>query len=80
MTYTNEIEVEVDFSDVDPNLLDASNIEELSTPISPVNENLSDNSAASFDLSDSNLENDDLKPELLLTGKSKINKIFKKNI
>jgi hypothetical protein len=49
---------------------------------SPVNENLSDNSIASFDLTDSNSEKDDLKPELLLTvsGKSKINKIFKKTI
>jgi hypothetical protein len=25
MTYTNELEVEVDFSDVDPNLLDITN-------------------------------------------------------
>jgi ATP-dependent Clp protease ATP-binding subunit ClpC len=31
MTYTNDIEVEVDFSDVDPNLLNTSNNEESST-------------------------------------------------
>ena len=81
MTYTNDIEVEVDFSDVDPNLLNASGIEDLSTPIRDVNENLSDNNISTSDLTDSNLENDDLKPELLVTGTGKIknNKFFKKS-
>jgi ATP-dependent Clp protease ATP-binding subunit ClpC len=79
MTYTNEIEVEVDFSDVDPNLLNASSVEELSTTIKPVNENVSDNSVPSFDLNDSNSEKDDLKPVLAGIGTGKTNKFFKKN-
>ena len=78
MTYTNEIEVEVDFSDVDPNLLDASSVEELSTSITRVDESLSDNTNSSFDLSDLNSEKDELKPVLAGIGTGKTNKFFKK--
>ena len=69
MTYTNEIEVEVDFSDVDPNLLDESQEElSISTTKSETksldedsSENLNDDQPG-FD--DSNLEDDDLKPTI----------------
>lgn len=69
MTYTNEIEVEVDFSDVDPNLLDGSQ-EELSTTVTKsetksLDENSSndlDNNELDFD--DSNLEDDEAKPTI----------------
>jgi len=67
MTYTNDIEVEVDFSDVDPNLLDASKMdeEESSTTITKsetvsLDENPSNENEPDFD--DSNLEDDELKP------------------
>jgi len=48
MTYTNELEVTIDFSDVDPNLLDDFSKEELVSTLSPSsatndNSNLSDN-------------------------------------
>jgi len=45
MTYTNELEVEIDFSDVDPNLLDESNL------------SLDQSSLTSNDLSNSNEDN-----------------------
>jgi hypothetical protein len=38
MTYTNELEVEVDFSDVDPNLLDQS--QETDQPVSVLSSTL----------------------------------------
>ena len=69
MTYTNDIEVEVDFSDVDPSLLDASTIneEQSTTTITksetvPLDDNSSNNNDP--DLNDSNLDNDELKPAL----------------
>ena len=69
MTYTNEIEVEVDFSDVDPNLLDESkNNEESITTVTKSDDNsgsLSDDSndkELDSNLNDSNLEDDELKP------------------
>jgi ATP-dependent Clp protease ATP-binding subunit ClpA len=78
MTYTNDIEVEVDFSDVDPNLLDDSSAEELSTTITKsdpsTDENSLDTSKSSFDFNDSKLEDDELKP--ITTGKA--TRFFKK--
>jgi hypothetical protein len=75
MTYTNEIEVEVDFSDVDPNLLDEStNNEQSITTVTNSNDNsasLSDDSNdkdPDFNLNDSNLEDDELKP--VVAGKA----------
>ena len=70
MTYTNEIEVEVDFSDVDPNLLDESNMDENESLINVSNSEantLDDSSSDNLnddepDLDDSNLEDDELKP------------------
>jgi ATP-dependent Clp protease ATP-binding subunit ClpC len=64
MTYTNEIEVEVDFSDVDPNLLDESQ-EDLSTTITKseiksLNENSSnDSNNNESDFDDSDLDDDE---------------------
>ena len=66
MTYTNDIEVEVDFSDVDPNLLDAN--EEISTTITKSESSINDNSLTTnnsdFDLNDSNSIDDELKPAM----------------
>jgi ATP-dependent Clp protease ATP-binding subunit ClpC len=81
MTYTNDIEVEVDFSDVDPNLLDTSQInnEESSTTITKsetivLDENSSNDSDPNLDLNDSDLDNNQLKPAF--AGKS--TRFFKK--
>nr|WPV72563.1 ATP-binding subunit of clp protease [Navicula sp.]WPV72721.1 ATP-binding subunit of clp protease [Navicula sp.] len=78
MTYTNDIEVEVDFSDVDPNLLDASSNEEISTIITKsethLDETSLDDNKPSFELNDSNLEDDELKP--VMAGKT--TRFFKK--
>jgi ATP-dependent Clp protease ATP-binding subunit ClpC len=78
MTYTNDIEVEVDFSDVDPNLLDASSNEEISTIIrkseTNLNETSLDDNKPSFELNDSNLEDDELKPAMA----GKTTRFFKK--
>jgi len=72
MTYTNEIEVEVDFSDVDPSLLDESkNSDQQSvTTITNSDDNsssVSDDSSdqdSDFNFNDSNLEDDELKPSV----------------
>jgi len=78
MTYTNDIEVEVDFSDVDPNLLEASSNEEISTILTKSETNLDetalDDNKPSFELNDSNLEDDELKP--VMAGKT--SRFFKK--
>lgn len=81
MTYTNEIEVEVDFSDVDPSLIESSDIsnEESSTNItksespSP-DENSLNKDDSDLDLNDSNLEDDELKPTIA----GRANRFFKK--
>ena len=78
MTYTNDIEVEVDFSDVDPNLLDAD--EKISTTITKSETNndensLTPNNSGSY-LNDSNSENDELKPAMAGAGKDR--RFFKK--
>ena len=67
MTYTNDIEVEVDFSDVDPNLLDISKINEEESSINITKSetlSLDDNSSNENDpdLDESNLDDDELKP------------------
>ena len=64
MKYTNEIEVRVDFSDVDPNLLDGKldDEEEFSTDAKSETPSLDDSSTNGSDLDDSNLENDELQP------------------
>ena len=76
MTYTNDIEVEVDFSDVDPNLLDAN--EEITTTITKsetkTDENLDGTNNSGFDLTDSNSEDEDVK--LATVGKT--SRFFKK--
>jgi ATP-dependent Clp protease ATP-binding subunit ClpC len=83
MTYTNEIEVEVDFSDVDPNILDASKIndEESSTTITKSETiSLDKNSSndhdpdSDSDLNDSDLDNDQAKS--VVAGKT--SRFFKK--
>jgi hypothetical protein len=78
MTYTKEIEVEVDFSDVDPNLLDASSNQEISTIVTKSETNLNetsvDDNKPSFELNDSNLEDDELNPAMA----GKTSRFFKK--
>jgi ATP-dependent Clp protease ATP-binding subunit ClpC len=80
MTYTNDIEVEVDFSDVDPNLLDASSKEEISTIITKSETNLDeislDDNEPNLKLLDSNLKDDDFKSNKNL--KIGTNRFFKK--
>jgi len=81
MTYTNEIEVRVDFSDVDPNLLNASELDneekESSTDLlKSESTSLNDNSSNDNDIDDSNLENDALNP----TGAGKATRFFKKKV
>lgn len=78
MTYMNEIEVEVDFSDVDPNLLDASNVEELSTTVTNVDDSSSDDNNSNSDSKDPILEKDELEPVLTGISTGKTNKFFKK--
>jgi hypothetical protein len=76
MTYTNDIEVEVDFSDVDPNLLDESTNknQQSITTVTKSNDNslsLSDDSndkEPDFNLNGSNLDDEELKP--VATGKA----------
>ena len=79
MTYTNDIEVKIDFSDVDPNLLNGSEMndeeEESSTDvIKSENISLNDESSNDSDLGDSNLDDDALKPTLA----GKATRFFKK--
>ena len=74
MTYTNEIEVEVDFSDVDPNLLEevkTDDKESLTTVTKSETKSLEGNSSEDsndnepdLDLNDSNLDDDELKPTI----------------
>jgi len=68
MTYTNEIEVEVDFSDVDPNLLADSTDKDIITTLTKsetsVSDNLSDTNNSSFYLNDSKSQDDELKPSI----------------
>ena len=80
MTYTNEIEVKVDFSDVDPNLLNGSEMDDeqnksVIEEIKSDNQSVSDNSSNDSDLDDSNLDDDALKPTLA----GKATRFFKKN-
>jgi ATP-dependent Clp protease ATP-binding subunit ClpC len=79
MTYTNEIEVRVDFSDVDPNLLNGSEMndeekESVTDQIKSETRLLSDDSSNDNDLDDSNLDNNALN----LTGAGKATRFFKK--
>ena len=79
MTYTNDIEVRVDFSDVDPNLLDGAAINDEENDSSKdvkksETASLDDNSSNDSDLDDSNLEDDELKPTLA----GKATRFFKK--
>nr|YP_010472043.1 Clp protease ATP binding subunit [Navicula arenaria]UVG41508.1 Clp protease ATP binding subunit [Navicula arenaria] len=67
MTYTNDIEVKVDFSDVDPNLLDGkmdneevSSTDTTKSEVTPFDDNSTNGS--DLDLNDSNLEDDKLQP------------------
>ena len=74
MTYTNDIEVEVDFSDVDPTLLDGSEIDEEKTSGSETKSETISVDETSLDENDSNLEDDELKP----TVAGKATRFFKK--
>lgn len=78
MTYTNEIEVEVDFSDVDPNLLENDVTESTTTVVTKsLDESSSENSnsdESDLDLNNSNLENEKLNSTI--AGKS--TRFFKK--
>ena len=79
MTYTNEIEVRVDFSDVDPNLLNGSEMNEEENQSSiegnkSETTSFNDDSANDSSIDDSNIEDDVLKPTLA----GKATKFFKK--
>jgi ATP-dependent Clp protease ATP-binding subunit ClpC len=79
MTYTNEIEVKIDFSDVDPNLLNGSEMndeekESLTDGMKSEAPSFNGNSSNDRDLDDSNLEDDALKPTLA----GKATRFFKK--
>ena len=79
MTYTNEIEVKVDFSDVDPNLLNGSEMKDeekdsSTDVIKSETTSLTEDSSNDNDLDDSNLDNDALNP----TGAGKATRFFKK--
>jgi ATP-dependent Clp protease ATP-binding subunit ClpC len=67
MTYTNELEVEIDFSDVDPSLLEKSN-DEVDQTKSNLTENISNSNNESDLDNKSNLNNEDSKP--ISTGKT----------
>ena len=79
MTYTNEIEVKVDFSDVDQNLLNGSEMnEEENQSLIEGNQSettsFNDDSANDSSVDDSNIEDDALKPTLA----GKATRFFKK--
>ena len=79
MTYTNDIEVRVDFSDVDPNLLDGKmdHKEESSKDLANSETTSLDNNSSNdsdLDLNDSNLEDD----ELTLVPAGRATRFFKK--
>ena len=83
MTYTNDIEVEVDFSDVDPSLLDASKIndeESLTKIIKSETISLDENSSNDNDSDDSNLEDNELKPTIAGAGAGRAARFFKKKV
>jgi hypothetical protein len=54
MTYTNELEVEVDFSDVDPNLLEESDATDSTTATLSKSDDGSDQSKSEMDSTDTN--------------------------
>ncbi len=65
MTYTNELEVEIDFSDVDPNLLEESDIEEnKSTRILEPSQVKGDNSSLSSTNDGSDSDDEALRPSI----------------
>ena len=68
MTYTNELEVEIDFSDVDPNLLDESvDIEKTTSVLSSTDDSLKDQAKSDnfrIDEPKINLGDDELKPKI----------------
>ena len=77
MTYTNEIEVKIDFSDVDPSLLNGSEIsedEKETDANKPETTSFNDNSSNDTYLGDSSLDDDELKPALA----GKASRFFKK--
>ena len=74
MTYMNEIEVEVDFSDVDPTLLEGSKIDEEESSVTETTSETISVDETSLNDSDSNLEDDELKP----TVAGKATRFFKK--
>ena len=76
MTYTNDIEVEVDFSDVDPAILEGAKIDEKESSINEVKSEITSLDKPLSDDSDSNFEDDELKPTL--TGGGTAKRFFKK--
>jgi len=78
MKYTNEIEVKIDFSDVDPNLLDGKMDDQeeflTDTKSETINGDNNSTNGSDLDLNDSNLEDDEL--ELAMAGRP--TRFFKK--
>ena len=71
MTYTNELEVEVDFSDVDPNLLDqATDTNEKVSVLASGSDDDSKNDKVSSIDSDSNIGLGDDKPKPTIAGRA----------
>jgi ATP-dependent Clp protease ATP-binding subunit ClpC len=79
MTYTNDIEVKIDFSDVDPNLLNGSELnDEEKEPSKDSDFRKSESPSFNEDSpNDSDLDDDALKPTLVGAGKA--TRFFKKN-
>ena len=75
MTYTNDIEVEVDFSDVDPAILEGAKIDAKESATSEVKSEITSLDKPLSDDSDSHFEDDELKP-IIAGGKAK--RFFKK--
>jgi len=74
MTYTNDIEVKVDFSDVDPSLLEGSKMDEDETAVTETTAKTVSVDEPSLNDTDSNIEDDQLKP----TVAGKATRFFKK--
>jgi len=74
MTYTNDIEVKVDFSDVDPSLLEGSKMDEDETAVTETTAKTVSVDEPSLNDTDSNIEDDQLKP----TVARKATRFFKK--
>jgi ATP-dependent Clp protease ATP-binding subunit ClpA len=71
MTYTNEIEVEVDFSDVDPSLLDHADVDQPVPVLSSVSNGIEENSLSKdFEPNNLNLKLGDDQPKPNTSGRA----------